>query len=87
MASQIEQDILADSGMTIDGLRRAIRARHDAGEKIAAPHEPLLAAAQGARNVPGAFAEVVRGHLYAPYLEGDKLAENWTFFIQQVQRY
>ena len=87
MASQIEQDILIEAAGTVDGLRRAIQARHDAGEKIAAPHEPLLGAAQRARNSDGAFAEVVRGHLYAFYLEGDKLAQNWQFFIGQVRGY
>lgn len=87
MASQLEQDILAESGLTVDGLRQAIQTRHSAGEKIAAPHEPLLEAAQGARNVVGAFGEVVRGHQYAFYLEDDGLARNWQFFIEQVRQY
>lgn len=90
MASQIEQQILLSTGGDLDRLRKEIQQRHNAGEQIAAPHEPLLTAAQRAmdRGVTAysVFSEVVRGHVYAHYLTGQKLQDNWVFFIRLMSQ-
>jgi hypothetical protein len=91
MANALEWEILALAGVSVDGLRRAIKLCHDQGNQIAVPYEPLLTAVQRVLDRNGdiytAFAETVRAHQYAFSLEDkDKLIASWQFFIARINK-